>query len=154
MALFKQPRSSVSHTQSEQFALWSLTLSSLRCTSFPFSDAKTICINGGLMHAQPRWVYVCVLRREVGIRGGRWMDKDNKRGKGSIHTNTHTHTHTRTHTHRKKAFEVSEHLSNLQSSLEHIVPKNTEKIHLTHINRSQQSQKGMKLYNMCKTRNK
>lgn len=54
------------------------------------------------------------------------MDKDNKRGKGSIHT-TPTHTHRR----EKKAFEVSEHLSNLQSSLEHIVSKNTEKIYLT-----------------------
>lgn len=47
--------------------------------------------------------------REAGIRGGRWMDKDNKRGKGIIHSTT-THTHAQE---EKKAFEVSEHLSNL-----------------------------------------
>lgn len=63
------------------------------------------------MHARQRCVYV--QQREVGIRGGRWMDKDNKRGKGSIHT---THQHTDTHDKNKKGFEVCEHLSNLQSS--------------------------------------
>lgn len=113
MELFKQPRSSVSHTQNEQYALWSRTISSLRCTSFPFSNAKMICINGGLMHARQRCVCVCVQLREVGIRWGRWTDKDNKRRKRKQTHHTPTHRHTR---HKKKGFEVCEHLSNLQSS--------------------------------------
>lgn len=87
------------------------------------------------MHARQRCVYV--QQREVGIRGGRWMDKDNKRGKGSIHT---THQHTDTHTTKtKKALRFVS--TSLTSSLQHNVPKNTKKWYLTHRNSSQHSQK-------------
>ncbi len=68
-------------------------------------------------------VCVCVLQGEAGARGRRWMDKDNKRGK---ETNTPKHTHK--HTQTEKAFEVSEHLSNLQFSPEDTEPKNRENI--------------------------